>query len=119
MAAKDQRYFKALGARLAEARKRAGMTQLELAEALGIAQQTLAHYETGRSRIQVDILIPMADLLRVSLDEVLTGRTPGRGKRGPASKLEQQLEAIGQLPKSKQRIIGEMIEGLLAKQRSG
>ena len=119
MATKDQKYFKELGARLAAARKRAGMTQLELAEALGVPQQTLAHYETGRSRVPITLLLGMAELLNFSLDEMLMSRAPARGKRGPASKIELQLEAVARLPKSKQRVVAAMIEGVLAQRRSG
>ncbi|MFN9107756.1 MAG: helix-turn-helix transcriptional regulator, partial [Betaproteobacteria bacterium] len=42
---KDESFFKELGARLAQARKKRGLTQVQLAATLGIAQQTLAHYE--------------------------------------------------------------------------
>lgn len=119
MATKGREYFKELGGRLAAARKRAGLTQLELAEKIGIAQQTLAHYETGHLRPQIPVLIALADLLGFSLEEMLTGRDPSRGKRGPASKLEQQLEAIGRLPKSKQRAIGQMLDAMLEQRRSG
>lgn len=119
MAAKDQKFFKELGARLAAERKRAGMTQLELAEKLEVAQQTLAHYETAYLRPPLLVLIGMADLLGFSLEEMLTGRAPSRGKRGPSSKLEQRLEAISRLPKSKQRVIGQMLDAMIAQQRSG
>jgi hypothetical protein len=43
MNAKDEQFFKALGARIASARKTHELTQQQLAEQLGIAQQTLAH----------------------------------------------------------------------------
>jgi hypothetical protein len=36
------------------------------------------------------------------------------GKRGPASRLQQQIDAIGQLPKAKQRFVVEMIDTVLA-----
>ncbi|RQY08617.1 XRE family transcriptional regulator, partial [Burkholderia stagnalis] len=44
---KDEQLFKDLGARIAHTRKARGLTQVQLAERLGIAQQTLAHYEGG------------------------------------------------------------------------
>ena len=50
MNTQDERFFKELGARIARARKDHGMTQQQLAEQLGVAQQTLAHYEVGRAR---------------------------------------------------------------------
>jgi hypothetical protein len=36
------------------------------------------------------------------------------GKRGPASRLQQQIDAIGQLPKAKQKFVVEMIDTVLA-----
>ncbi|WP_244244060.1 hypothetical protein [Marilutibacter alkalisoli] len=39
---------------------------------------------------------------------------PARGKRGPAPKLQQQLERLQALPKSKQRLVSEVLDSLLA-----
>lgn len=55
MPAKDSAFFQALGSRIAQARKERGITQQALAEALGIAQQTLGHYEVARARIAADL----------------------------------------------------------------
>jgi transcriptional regulator with XRE-family HTH domain len=109
----DEKYFKALGARLAEARRAARLTQVELAAQLDIPQQTLARYETGESRPPILVLIAMSQALGFSLDDMLTGRAEGRSKRGPASRLEQQLNAIARLPKAKQRIVADMLDGIL------
>jgi|CXWL01.1.fsa_nt_gi transcriptional regulator with XRE-family HTH domain len=117
MDTRDEGFFKALGARLTAARNAAGMTQVELAGALDVPQQTLAHYETGRSRIPVDTLLEASRILRFSIDDMLAGSGAGRSKRGPASRLEQQLDAIAQLPKAKQRVVSDMLDGLLAQQR--
>lgn len=118
MKTKDDAFFRELGARLAQARKDRGLTQVQLAEQLGVAQQTLAHYEVGRARVAADLLPVLADILDVSIDELLTGQAPGRrpGKRGPASRLQQQIEAIAQLPKAKQRFVVEMLDTVLAQQ---
>lgn len=118
MAPQDETFFKTLGARLKQARLAQAMTQAELAEKLGIAQQTLAHYEVGRLRVPVSLLPILAQTLRLSFDEILIGRQLGRvpGKRGPASRLEQQIEAVARLPKSKQRFVVDMIDAVLAQQ---
>jgi transcriptional regulator with XRE-family HTH domain len=113
MASRDEAFFKALGARLAAARDAAGFSQAALAEELGIAQQTLAHYETGRSRVSVALMLEMSRVLRFSIDDMLAGRAEGRSKRGPASRLEQQLDAIARLPKAKQRMVADMLDGIL------
>ena len=116
MKTKDDAFFKRLGARIAQARKDQDMTQVQLAERLGLAQQTLAHYEVGRARIAADLLPVLAETLELSLDEMLIGEpaAPPAGKRGPASRLQQQIDAIGQLPKAKQKFVVEMIDTVLA-----
>jgi hypothetical protein len=60
----------------------------------------------------------MSQILRFSLDEMLLGHTPGRSLPGPASKLELQMQAITRLPKAKQRFVSDMLETVLAQQRS-
>jgi len=56
MTAKGKIFHVQLGRRIAESRKAADITQVELAKTLGIAQQTMAHYEGGVSRIAVALL---------------------------------------------------------------
>ena len=41
-------------------------------------------------------------------------RAAAAGKRGPASKLQQQIERLSQLPKAKQKIVIEMLNGVLS-----
>ena len=116
MSIKDQAFFKELGERIAQARKERGMTQAQLAEQLGIAQQTLGHYEVARARIAADLLPHMAEALDLSFDELLLGQPTMRipGKRGPASRLEQQLDAITRLPKPEQRAVSTLLTAVLA-----
>lgn len=40
----------------------------------------------------------------------------GTGKRGPAPKLQQQLERITQLPKAQQRFVMQMLDTVLQQQ---
>lgn len=40
----------------------------------------------------------------------------GRNKRGPASKLEQQLERITQLPNAQQKFVSQMLDTVLQQQ---
>ena len=111
---KDEQFFKNLGARVAQARKDQALTQQQLAEQLGIAQQTLAHYEVGRLRVPASMLPVLAQLLRLTTEELLGQAVQHAGKRGPAPRLQQQIERISQLPKSKQRFVSEMLDTVLA-----
>jgi transcriptional regulator with XRE-family HTH domain len=115
VAASDRPFYRALGLRIAEARKTAGLTQTQLAEQLGLAQQTLAHYEAGRLRVALALLAPLARALGVSTEELIGEQTPP-GKRGPVPKLQQQMQRIQRLPKSQQRFVMQMIDTVLAQQ---
>lgn len=114
MTPEEKGFYQALGQRMATLRKEQGITQVQLAETLGIAQQTLAHYEVGRLRVAVAMLPPLARALSTSIEELMgEDAGAGKGKRGPAPKLQQQLEQISQLPKAKQRFVMEMLETVI------
>jgi transcriptional regulator with XRE-family HTH domain len=116
MAIKHEAFFKEMGARIAQARKERGLTQQALADALGVSQQTLAHYEVGRVGVGAAMLPRLSELLDLSFDEMLLGQPTIRlpGKRGPASRLEQQLDAIARLPKAEQRAVSTLLTAVLA-----
>ncbi|MGN6728255.1 MAG: hypothetical protein ACTHJG_00260 [Rhodanobacteraceae bacterium] len=38
-------------------------------------------------------------------------------KRGPAPKIQQQLERLSQLPRARQRVVSEVLDSLLAQSR--
>jgi transcriptional regulator with XRE-family HTH domain len=109
-------FFKQLGVRIAALRKDQGMTQVQLAELLGLSQQMVASYEVGRRRAPVSLLPQIAQTLAVSLEELIGQKDLQPAKRGPAPKLQQQIERIQQLPRAKQRFVMEMIDTVLAQQ---
>jgi hypothetical protein len=66
-------------------------------------------------RVPASALSGLAKFLGVSLEE-LVGEAPQPGKRGPAPKIQQQMERVSQLPKPKQRMVLEVLEAVLAQQ---
>lgn len=109
----EKAFFVRLGTRIAELRKGASITQVQMAETLGVSQQTVNSYEVGRRRVPVSALPIIARSLGVSIEELI-GETPKPGKRGPAPKLAQQMKKITQLPKAQQRFVMQMIDTVLA-----
>lgn len=107
-----QAFFAALGKRIAELRTKQGLSQAQLAEQLGISQQQVAHFELARRRVPASMLPALARLLTVSVEELL-GEAPGKRKRGPTPKLQQQLERVAELPRSRQRFVSEMLDTVL------
>ena len=112
----ERRFYIDLGQRIAALRRERGLTQVQLAEHLGVAQQTLAHYEAGRLRLLAGALPTLAEHLSVSVEELIGSPTTakrGAGKRGPAPKLQQQLERVTALPKTQQRFVMQMLDTVL------
>ncbi len=114
MSPDENQYFKAMGRRVSQRRQELGLTQVQLAEALGIAQQTYACYEVGTRRIPVSLLPALARALTIETDALLGETVKGRTKRGPASVFQRHIERISELPKAKQRLVLEMLEGVFA-----
>jgi transcriptional regulator with XRE-family HTH domain len=114
ISADERAFFERLGNRVAELRRSQDITQVEMAAALGVSQQTINSYEVGRRRIPVSALPTLARSLGVSLDELLGDDVAAAKKRGPAPKLQQQIERIQRLPRTKQRFVMEMIDTVLA-----
>jgi transcriptional regulator with XRE-family HTH domain len=114
LTAQERAFFARLGARIAQLRKEQGITQVQLAETLDVSQQTITAYETGRRRIQVSTLPVIAQALGVTVEALVADDGSAAKKRGPAPKLQQQLERINALPKAQQRVISQVIESLIA-----
>ncbi len=114
----ERAFFARLGARIAELRRAQDITQVQLAETLGVSQQTINSYEVGRRRVPVSALPTLAPTLGVS-PEALIGEKAPPAKRGPMPKFQQQLERLGRLPQAKQRVVMEMLEGVLMQANRG
>jgi transcriptional regulator with XRE-family HTH domain len=112
MTSEERAFFQTMGERIAEARKALGMTQVQLADELGVAQQVVASYEVGRHRVPASFLPRLAHTLAIPVEELI-GEETQRSKRGPAPKLLQQIERIQRLPRSQQRFVMQMIDTAL------
>lgn len=115
ISSEERAFFTALGERIAALRRARNVTQTQLAEALGVSQQTVQAYEAGRRRIPVSALPVVARTLSATLEDLFgeTGQ-PARAKRGPAPKWAQQIEEIAKLPKAQQRFVAQMLDMALA-----
>lgn len=121
----DERlFFQKLGLRIAELRRERTLTQMQLAEALGVSQQTVTSFEKGRRRVPVSLLPELGHILDIAIEDLIGaahGKAPQR--RGPPSKIHRQLEEIRRLPRAKQKFVSEMLDAVLAQtlrpQRAG
>ena len=110
----EREFFVSLGSRIAQLRKEAHLTQVQLAQMLDVAQSTLNAYELGQRRVPVSALPVLAKTLGVNLETLMGAADTGARKRGPAPKLQQHMERISQLPKPQQRFVMQVLESVLA-----
>jgi len=105
-----------LGERLAHIRKEKGVTQVELANRVGIVQNLVSAYECGRLRLQAEMAIRFAKALGVSADELLGLKKPAQ-EAGTARnrRLRRSVQEIEKLPRRDQEALLRTIEAFLAK----
>ena len=63
-----------IGQFIAEMRKEQGLTQRELAEKLLITDKTVSKWECGKGLPDVSLMMPLCQILKISVNELLTGR---------------------------------------------
>ena len=82
----------AFGLKLAQLRKNADMTQSDLAERLNVTRQAVSKYEIGDSFPDVTILVTMAEVFEVSVDELIGAGSPTAGEAAILNSLAQGKE---------------------------
>ena len=70
------------GQRLAYARKKARLSQAKLAEQVSVTQSSVTQWESGQVVPRMEALLPLSDVLRVSVEWLLGG--PARAASGSA-----------------------------------
>lgn len=95
-----------------EARERAGYSQKELADIVGVAANTFHGYESGKHDPKSDMLIKIAKACGVTVDFLL-GHNP-ENEKGPGLSTEAMHVAkdYDGLPKSGQRLVRVVIDEL-------
>jgi len=109
-------YFVELGARVAGLRKARGLTQAELARAIGLSQQAVFAYELGERRISVLVLCKLAKVFDISVEELIGLNRPVRAqKRSRLSpRAVRHAERIQALTKTQQRFVVRIVDTLEA-----
>ena len=71
---------KKFGIYLSKLRKKADMTQSDIAIKLNVTRQAISHYECGDTFPDVSILVSIADLFNVTLDELIRSGEPSNSE---------------------------------------
>lgn len=68
--------FRTIGNKLLAIRKKAGLTQSEVAEAANLSDRTYADIERGTVNMRIETVLKICDALHITPDEVLTEDNP-------------------------------------------
>jgi len=68
--------MKQIGKKITNLRKEHNMTQMELADKLGISFQAVSNWERGNTMPDISKLPELAEIFHISVDELLNGKAP-------------------------------------------
>lgn len=109
---------KSIGGKLRQIRLARGMTQVELAEELGINQSLISEYEKGSVRLHAPLVAGFAKALNVSSDEILGLKATKSNGSIKNRRFIRRLRKVEQLPVAQQEAVLKLLDGVLQSQRS-
>lgn len=108
----------AFGERLAELRAERGITQGQLAEAIGSSQRAISHYETVAEFPPTPVVVELAQVLKVSADELLGLKLPPKAARSKEDaetrRLWKKFQQVLALPEKDRRAVIRLVNSLVA-----
>jgi transcriptional regulator with XRE-family HTH domain len=110
------------GAYLAALRKAAGLSQAELAKAVGVSKPNIGFWEFAAKPPRSDVLPALAKVLGVSVEDILSaGSKPSTAKLkpGPKGRLQKAFEDASSLPKRQQEMLLQIVESVIAQRKVG
>lgn len=81
--------FMDLAERLQDLRKKAGYSQEQLADLLGISRQAVSKWEASQGKPEIDNIIKLTEIYHVSADYILLG-TESAASPAPAKKMPKE-----------------------------
>lgn len=78
---------KRIGKYILENRKNKGLTQQELADILGVTNRTIINWENGKYIPDYSLLVPLCEVLEITVSELLTGEKDDEDKANVTIKL--------------------------------
>ncbi len=104
-----------LGDRIARLRRAKGWNQKDFGRHLGMKAAQVSKCERGSLVPRADLLRRLSEVLGVSSDYLLTGRSFGEPQRD--FRLRERLEALEQLPEPQRNNLVEFLDALLSSHR--
>jgi transcriptional regulator with XRE-family HTH domain len=94
-----------IGNRISAIRKKRGITQIQLAEAVGITQKLVSSYEVGRITLSAEMLLRLAKSLGTTADEILGLKDQSTDVPALSLRLMKRMSVIEKMPEIKKKHI--------------
>ena len=103
-----------IGKFISEKRKNANLTQMQLAEKLGVSDRAVSKWETGRAMPDSSIMLDLCSILKISVNDLLSGEVVTVNDYN--KKLEENLlEIVKQKEEHDKRLLAvEIVLGILS-----
>ncbi|MEO0826899.1 MAG: helix-turn-helix transcriptional regulator [Cyanobacteria bacterium J06642_9] len=100
-----------VASKLAGLRKKRGLTQQALADAMGLHVTQIKRYESGDSQPSLEAIKKLSQTLCVTTDSLIFEED----ELAPDADLALQFRAVSQMPPEERRIIQELLKGMIIK----
>lgn len=103
-----------IGRFIAEKRKEQHLTQMQLAEKLGITDRAVSKWETGKSLPDASIMLELCGLLHITVNDLLSGEVVSVNRYNEESE-KNLIEMLRQKEQADRRLLAlEIVIGVLA-----
>ncbi len=100
-------------------RKQAGLTQVELADTIGVSKSQYIRYETKDVQPPANIINKLADALATSVDFLISGDKNEKAKASlKNSELIQRFKEVDSLPEDEQGVLIKIISAYVRDYRA-
>lgn len=103
-----------IGRFIAQKRKEQSMTQMQLAEKLGITDRAVSKWETGKSIPDASVMLELCDLLKITVNDLLCGEVVSMDNYN--EKTEKNLLEMVKLKENadKRLLLLEIVMGIIS-----
>jgi transcriptional regulator with XRE-family HTH domain len=108
-----------VGQRLAQLRKGRGITQVDMAKLLGVAQSVYSAYERGAVRMHAELLIQLSRILKVTADGILGLEESEHELASLDRRLLRRLQKIETLSRRQQQALIRTLDEFLERVGGG
>lgn len=102
--------------RIKQARTKKGVSQSQLAKAIGVHVTNISRYERGENRPTSEVMGKLASELGVTADYLMDGSMDDKAKEAISDKeLLSQFQRVAKLSNDRKAIVKELIDAFLLK----